>query len=198
MNLLYAGIALIAIAIMFLINADKKKKALSTTEPNLAKRNFNKALACSTAVVLIGLGCMGVWVYKAGYNITKATQTINTSGVSSNVTIQVPDLINTDVIGSKKAQGTYKILHIKVTNGQKDAIYVNCANFVLLDDQDREFSYSSDINTLPSGDVILCDTLNPGLTFEGYIVYDIPKDAKGLSLRCRGGMLGEDIYLKLK
>ncbi|NLW90044.1 MAG: DUF4352 domain-containing protein [Syntrophomonadaceae bacterium] len=192
---LYSGLALIAIAIMYWINADKKKKALSVTDPDTAKKNYDKAMVSSIIVMMIGLICIGVWFYKTGSSIAQSTQSINVSGVSSNVTIEVPEMMTTDIIDGEEAQGIFKILHLKITNEQKDAIYVNCANYALIDDQDREFTYS-DIN-LTNDKAISFKKLNPGLTLDGYIAYDVPKDATGLKLKCRGGMTGEAIYLDL-
>jgi hypothetical protein len=40
--------------------------------------------------------------------------------------------------------------------------------------------------------------LNPGLTQEGTIVFDVPADAKGLKLKARRGFTGEEITLKVE
>ena len=40
--------------------------------------------------------------------------------------------------------------------------------------------------------------LNPGLTQNGKIVFDIPADANGLVLKAHGGMTGDEIKLKVE
>jgi hypothetical protein len=40
--------------------------------------------------------------------------------------------------------------------------------------------------------------LNPGLSLSGYVVFDVPKDAKGFVLQAQGGMMGKKIKLKVE
>ncbi len=127
-------------------------------------------------------------------------------GISSNVLISVLSSDNKENIGDeytkKKAQGVFKVVKIKITNNQKDAITIDSNSFKLIDDKGREFSHSLEgqmaISTSNNEvETFFLKSLNPGLSIEGYIVFDIPKDAKGLYMKAHGGMLGEEINLKI-
>lgn len=124
---------------------------------------------------------------------------LSSSGVSSNVTIEVLGMATEGSIGDEKAKGVFKIIHIKVTNNQKDAITISGSSYKLIDEQGREFSHSTDaLFELPRGQrKMFTNQLNPGLSDEGFIPFDVPKDAKGFKLQASGGMMGTNIFLKV-
>jgi SOS response regulatory protein OraA/RecX len=131
---------------------------------------------------------------------------LSNEGISSDVTIKVGSVEDAQEVGNEftkeKAQGIFKIVEISLTNNQKDAITVDANSFKLVDDQDREFTYSSgaqisyDIENGGKSDFFLT-SLNPGLTLTGKIVFDVPADAKGFIMKARGGMMGKEIKLKV-
>ncbi|MDR4949653.1 DUF4352 domain-containing protein [Neobacillus cucumis] len=136
----------------------------------------------------------------------KADQPLSNEGVSSDVTIKVTGVEAKPEVGNEfskeKAQGVFKIVSVAITNNQKDAITLDANSFKLEDAQGREFTYSTNGQTaLSVADDTLADfflkQLNPGLTQNGKIVFDIPADAKGLVLKARGGMMGDEIKLKV-
>lgn len=134
----------------------------------------------------------------------QAPASLSNTGISSNVTIEVLGMETMDSIdGYKKtkAKGIFKIVHVKVTNNQKDAISLSSGSYKLFDDQGREFSYSSDGSfalTMIDKETFSLDELNPGLTTDGYVVFDVPKEAKGFKLQAQGGMTGDKIWLKVE
>ena len=137
----------------------------------------------------------------------KEDKPLSNQGVSSDVTIKVTGVEAKTEVGNEyskeKAQGVFKIVSVAITNNQKDAITLDANSFKLVDDQGREFSYSTNGQTaLSMTDDTVADfflkQLNPGLTQNGKIVFDIPADAKGLVLKARGGMTGDEIKLKVE
>lgn len=134
---------------------------------------------------------------------------LSNEGVSSDVTIVVNGMKTSDTIGdnqfaTEEAQGVFKIIEVTLTNGQKDAITVDANSYTLIDDQEREFSYSSEAQIALMSSVddkkepFFLQKLNPGLSITGYIVFDVPADAKGFTLEARGGMTGKKVILKVE
>ena len=132
---------------------------------------------------------------------------LSKEGESSKVKIAVGSVESTDSVGgqylSEKAQGVFKVVEISITNNQKDAITVDANSFKLVDNQDREFKYSTqaqtafDVGNGGKSDFFL-KQLNPGLTQTWKIIFDVPADAQGLVLKARGGMMGKEIKLKVE
>ncbi|MCU4759360.1 DUF4352 domain-containing protein [Bacillus cereus] len=132
---------------------------------------------------------------------------LSKEGESSKVKIAVGSVESTDSVGGEylkeKAQGVFKVVEITITNNQKDAITVDANSFKLVDNKDREFTYSTqaqtafDVGNGGSSDFFL-KQLNPGLSQTGKIIYDVPADAQGLVLKARGGMMGKEIKLKVE
>ncbi|ARJ20607.1 hypothetical protein B7492_04890 [Bacillus mycoides] len=132
---------------------------------------------------------------------------LSKEGDSSKVKIAVGSVESIDSVGGEylkeSAQGVFKVVEISITNNQKDAITVDANSFKLMDNQDREFTYSTqaqtayDIGNGGKSDFFL-KQLNPGLTQTGKIIFDVPADAQGLVLKARGGMMGKEIKLKVE
>lgn len=143
---------------------------------------------------------------KQDNNKTEELKELSNEGDSSNVKIKVNGVEELDSVGNQysneKAQGIFKVVEVSVTNNQKDAITLSTNSFKLVDNQNREFKYSTHAQTIlnitdnANSDFFL-KQLNPGLTQTGKIVFDVPKDAQGLYLKARGGMTGKEIKLKI-
>lgn len=129
-------------------------------------------------------------------------------GVSGDVKILVTGFTSKNSIGDNqngtaKAQGIFRIVSISLTNNQKDAITIDSNYFKLFDDQDREFSYSSEaqIAMMPSTsgkqDSFFPKKIDPGMTIDLQIVFDVPKDAKISGLKAAGGITVTQITSKL-
>lgn len=132
---------------------------------------------------------------------------LSKEGESSKVKIAVGSVESTNSVGGEylqeKAQGVFKVVEITITNNQKDAITVDANSFKLVDNKDREFTYSTqaqtafDVGNGGKSDFFL-KQLNPGLSQTGKIIFDVPADAQGLVLKARGGMMGKEIKLKVE
>lgn len=133
---------------------------------------------------------------------------LSKEGVSSDVKITVTSFSAKDSVGDNqfsiaKPQGVFKLVGLNITNNQKDAITITSANFKLIDDQGREFSDSSEAGmafAVSSNKVesFSFKQLNPGMSIDGVIAFDVPKDAKGFKLKASGGMTGKPITLKVE
>jgi hypothetical protein len=175
---------------------------------------FRKALLGIGALIVLGI-IIGIASGGGDDTADKGTSTstpkqeankpLSNEGVSSDVNIKVTGVESKSEVGGQfskeKAQGVFKIVNLAVTNNQKDAITLDATSFKLLDDKNREFSHSVEGQTaLEMEDSSLQNfflkQLNPGLTQNGKIVFDVPTDAKGLKLKARGGFTGDEIILK--
>ena len=134
---------------------------------------------------------------------------LSKEGVSSDVKIAVTGFASKDSIGDNqfsiaKAQGIFRVVFVSLTNNQKDAITIDSNSFKLIDDQDREFSYSSEAQMAMMSSInnkqenFFLKKINPGMTITGQIAYDVPKDAKGFKLKASGGITGKPIMLKVE
>jgi len=167
---------------------------------------------------IIGLIVLGIIAASLGGGDDKKEKSSNESkqetkaptakeGESSNVKIAVGSVESVDSVGGEylkeKAQGVFKVVEVTVTNNQKDAITVDANSFKLVDNKDREFTYSTqaqtafDVGNGGQSDFFL-KQLNPGLSQTGKIIFDVPADAQGLVLKARGGMTGKEIKLKVE
>jgi hypothetical protein len=127
---------------------------------------------------------------------------LQSKGISSDVEIEVLECETTKIIGDntyskKESDGIFKVIKLKLTNNQKDAITIDSNSFKLIDDKNREFSYSTEGNSAKEKSFFL-DKVNPGLSKEGFVVFDVPENATGLYLSATGGMTGKKINLKIE
>ncbi len=99
-----------------------------------------------------------------------------------------------------QAKGVFVPVSITASNTGKDASYFSAGQFKLLDDQDREFEYSSEATIYGSGEgsAPIFDKVNPGTTVEGTIYFDVPADANLASLKVEGGFLTKPVIVSLK
>lgn len=101
------------------------------------------------------------------------------------------------------ASGVYEIISLTLRNNDKESRYADSNMFKLIDDQDRSFVVSTEATSAYSiannnqYDLFL-KQVNPGLEIDGVLIFDIPKDAKGLKLETSGGFGSpEKAYIEL-
>ena len=89
--------------------------------------------------------------------------------------------------------GSYAVVHLTVTNNGKEPRSLSAADFALVDDQGRRYSVESDATSMDSAALglpnLLSVAVQPGLSKNSVIVFDVPKDARGLTLRLYQGYL---------
>jgi hypothetical protein len=92
----------------------------------------------------------------------------------------------------KDAQGTFKIVTLKISNTGKETKTVDSSMIKLKDGQGRTFERSIDGQTakgLSQGKVdLFLQQIQPSLSVTGDIVFDIPADATNLKLEVQGGL----------
>ena len=187
------------------------------------KKSFNKKKGC--------LGCLGIIVVlfvilgivgamsssdskkAASQKPAEPAFTIDVEGIgkikggiSSNVGIAVADVQTPNSIGGKyhqvTPQGKFVVVKIAVSNGQKDAITVDSNSFKLVDDQNREFSVSTEASTaiqMQNGDAKgFLTKMNPGIASMFTFPFDVPQNVQGLKLKAKGGFAGKEIDLPLE
>lgn len=109
----------------------------------------------------------------------------------------------TDTIGDEflntEAQGEFLPVELVITNAGDSAEYFFASDFVAVDDQDREFNYSSDatIYGASEGAVSLLDEINPGNSIEGTLYFDVPADAEIVGLDINAGWLSDPVRVSL-
>lgn len=98
-----------------------------------------------------------------------------------------------------EAQGEYLPIDLIVTNNGNSASYFFARDFVAVDRQDREFSYSSDaiFYGASEGAVSILDEINPGNSIEGRLYFDVPTDAEITGLDINAGFLSDTVRVSL-
>jgi len=101
------------------------------------------------------------------------------------------------------ASGVYEVVFLTIRNNDKESRYAVSNMFKLIDDQGRSFVVSTEATSTYSiannnqYDLFLKQA-NPGLEINGVLIFDIPKDAKGLKLETSGGFGSpEKAYIEL-
>lgn len=129
-----------------------------------------------------------------GDTVTIDDWSVVVTGVDAPVASVGNDFLNTE------AQGEFIPVHITVTNEGKQAEYFFADNFVLVDDQGREFSYSTDATIYGAADgaVSLLDEINPGNTIEGVLYYDAPVGTNIVEMKVSGGLFTAPVTIALQ
>ena len=127
-------------------------------------------------------------------------------GISSDVGIAIYKIEEAQTLGTNQfaqaqAQGKFVVVSVVCTNKQKDAVTIDANSFKLVDKDGNEYSYSPEGQTaiqVGNGNAKgFLTKVNPGITIDLKVPFDIPKDAKDLQLKARGGMTGKSITLPL-
>lgn len=118
---------------------------------------------------------------------------ITVTGIGERTTTIGDDFFNTE------AQGEFLSIDLVVTNAGNSAEYFFASDFVAVDDQDREFSYSSEATMYGAseGAVSLLDEINPGNSLEGRLYFDVPADAEIIALDINAGFLSDPVRVSL-
>ena len=96
---------------------------------------------------------------------------------------------------NKQPAGIFYIITLTVENTDtksKDYFY---PDFKIIDSKNREFSEDRDANvymTTNNYNSFIFEQLQPSLSKQGSVAFDLPKDAKGLKLKIRGGLLSTE------
>jgi len=89
---------------------------------------------------------------------------------------------------SKTTQGKYLVINIDVTNNDKESRMIDTAMFKLHDSKERVFDPDSTLDMYVNQDLgFFLENLNPGISRNANIVFELPKDAIELKLELTSG-----------
>jgi hypothetical protein len=182
------------------------------------KMGFFKKLLLGVGGFIILLILVGIFAGKHESTSTKKEEpvyTVDVEGVGkvkgiirSNVGLAIGDIKKTKTLGDNRfaqanAQGEFIVIRLIVSNNQNDAITMDANSFKIIDDKNREFSHSTqgDMALAASSnkkEIIFLKKINPGITTDGYLVFDVPSDISGAKLQVRGGLSGEKGMLPIE
>lgn len=116
---------------------------------------------------------------------------------SSDVYMSMGSAESLDVLGTGevKAQGVFKVLDIAVYNRKEEPITLDINNFKLIDGFGREYQSvlkAANISTFKF------NIVNPNESSEGNIVFDVPKNTQGLTLKINNDKLDKELQLKVE
>lgn len=119
---------------------------------------------------------------------------ISIKGVSDRTATIGDDFFNTE------AQGEYLPIELIVTNNGDSSAYFFARDFVAVDDQDREFSFSTEatIYGTSEGSISILDEINPGNSIEGLLYFDVPEDTEITHLEINSGFLSAPVRVSLE
>ena len=99
---------------------------------------------------------------------------------------------------STDAQGEFLPVEVSLTNNGSSAESFFASDFVVIDTDDREFSYSSDAS-MYSGEagLSILDEVNPGNTLSGYLYFDVAETADIQKVHIDDGWFSDPIEVNL-
>lgn len=110
--------------------------------------------------------------------------------------------VGNEYSGQKASEGgVFIVLNFTEENLSKETKTVFSERFLLIDNKEREFRSSSKGTTaltLYSGDKdFLLSEVQPGIKHKSAIVFEVPEDSKGLTVKIPGGWSTEDVYVNV-
>jgi len=101
----------------------------------------------------------------------------------------------------KEAQGTFYVVALNIKNVGKETATIDSSMLKVTDSQGRKFDRSIEGQTakgLSQGKVdMFLQQVQPGLSVNGDIVFDLPDDATDLKLLVKGGIFGTEKPISL-
>lgn len=101
----------------------------------------------------------------------------------------------------KDAQGTFQIINLKIANQGKETKTIDSSMFQLTDSKGRTFDRSIEGQSAKGmsegGLDLFLQQVQPGLSVNGDIVFDIPADATGLQLIVKGSVFSSGQKIQL-
>ncbi|EAO53972.1 Hypothetical protein RBTH_04452 [Bacillus thuringiensis serovar israelensis ATCC 35646] len=122
---------------------------------------------------------------------------------SSDVYMSMGSAESLDVLGTGevKAQGVFKVLDIAVYNHKEEPITLDINNFKLIDGFGREYHISNEYQSVLKAANISTfkfNIVNPNESSEGNIVFNVPKNTQGLTLKINNDKLDKELQLKVE
>lgn len=103
-----------------------------------------------------------------------------------------------DSYSTIEAQGQFVVVHLQATNIGNEALYLAADEQRLIDTQGRKHSASMDAEFMwPDSVNVFYTDINPGLSLQGAIVFDIPADAAPDSIELHDDLLSHGVTVSL-
>jgi len=141
-------------------------------------------------------------------NTAKTVETvakINDTVTDKDLAFTVTGVTTAKSLGSsytkKDAQGTFYVVTLNIKNVGKETATIDSSMLKITDSQGRKFDRSIEGQTakgLSQGKVdMFLQQVQPGLSVNGDIVFDLPDDATDLKLLVKGGIFGTEKPISL-
>lgn len=121
------------------------------------------------------------------------TYKLNQEVKVGNLSYVASEIKKTTSIGNeflnKKTEEQFVLVKVKVKNNDKEARTVDTNLFKVKDNQGREFAADAEADMYVNSNAnFFLEQVNPGTSRSGYVVFEIPKDAKGLTMEVSSGL----------
>lgn len=100
-----------------------------------------------------------------------------------------------DTYWNEKPQGEFVIVEVEVKNAGKEEVTVWSNDFTLLGKDGSQYSTSDD--AFIEDDALVLESVNPGNTYKGKLVYDVPKGTEVPTLQMTPSWFGETAEVDL-
>ncbi len=131
-------------------------------------------------------------------NYVAPAEVIGKAFTVGSVQYNITKVFTSSVIGNgiyKFADGIYVLIGMTIENEGKDYTLLNSGSFIIEDAEGRKYNADTTAMIYLSSwgyQPLLLKNLGGGLTTAGYIVFDVPKDDKGLELLIDTGIFDKD------
>lgn len=102
------------------------------------------------------------------------------------ITLEITEVERTTQIGDQyfgsEAQGEYVVVHYTFSNGSGEPVDLTSSEMMLLGADGTEYAETSDGVLAYPDQYAVFETINPGNTFQGVVVYDLPADTDVVTL----------------
>lgn len=105
--------------------------------------------------------------------------------------------VGTNVYLTKKAQGQFCQVSLKVENVGNEAQMMFASNQYLLDTNGRKFSADPEANIYDDTAKLMFENINPGNSIQGHVYFDVPKGTKVSKLELHDSMFSGGITVRL-
>ncbi len=114
--------------------------------------------------------------------------------------VTTPDSVGEDPF-AKKPQGKFYVVKVKIENVSKETQTITNGSFSMTDSQNRTYETSSDgqaaLMLSDESNDIFVEEIQPSLSIEGKVVFDVPADAADLTLIAKGSIFSDGVKIKL-
>lgn len=136
--------------------------------------------------------------------VTEKLPTVGEAVTDGDLAFTVQGVKTTSTVGSfysKTAQGQFYIVTVKIENKGNDTKLVDSSQFQVIDSQGRTFDRSIDGQSalgIQQGQVdLFLQQIQPSLSYNGDLVFDLPKDATGLKIVVKGSLFSRGKQIDL-